>query len=96
MSVILGTSWYFDSSCCNHMTSNSSIISSKIVESPSSIIHTVDGSHMQVSHVGHVSTLHLTLPHTYVVPKLTLNLISRGQLCELGLELILSINGCRI
>ena len=40
-----------------------------------------------VSHIVTVSSSNLTILDTYLVPKLSLNLLSVGQLCELGLDL---------
>ena len=42
---------------------------------------------MSVSHIGSISSPDLTIPNTYLVPKLSLNLFSVGQLCEFGLDL---------
>ena len=42
---------------------------------------------MPISHIGSVSTSNLFVGDTYLVPKLSLNLLSIGQLYELGLEL---------
>uniref|UniRef100_A0A2N9G4E2 Integrase catalytic domain-containing protein n=1 Tax=Fagus sylvatica TaxID=28930 RepID=A0A2N9G4E2_FAGSY len=60
---------------------------------PSPIIYTADSSHMSVSHIGTISSPDLTIPDTYLVPKLSLNLLSVGQLCELGLDLHFSNHG---
>lgn len=38
----------------------------------------------------------LRLPNTYLVPKLNFNLISIGQLCDLGYEITFSSSGCRV
>ena len=86
--------WYFDSGCSNHMTSDLSAFSSKSVESSFPVIYTANGSYLTVDHVGHVSTSTLSLPHTYYVRKLTLNLVSVGQLCDLGLTVLFSSTGC--
>ena len=48
---------------------------------------------MPVSHIGFVSTSNLSIGDTYLVHKLSLNIISVGQLCELGLELTFSNKG---
>ncbi|KAF7137487.1 hypothetical protein RHSIM_Rhsim07G0087400 [Rhododendron simsii] len=94
LSVTLGTSsWFFDSACCNHMTSDPTIFSSISSTSHTPSIHTADGLHMPVTHIGHASTSHISLPDTYLIPALTLNLISVGQLCELGLTMIFSSSG---
>uniref|UniRef100_A0A2N9G3P5 Integrase catalytic domain-containing protein n=1 Tax=Fagus sylvatica TaxID=28930 RepID=A0A2N9G3P5_FAGSY len=42
---------------------------------------------------GTISSPDLTIPDTYLVPKLSLNLLSVGQLCELGLDLHFSNHG---
>ncbi|KAK3003862.1 hypothetical protein RJ639_019499 [Escallonia herrerae] len=95
LSVTSGnSSWYFDSGCCNHMTSDPFSFVSKQHMSHYPLIHTVDGCHMPVNHVGHVSTSTLSLPDTYFIPSLKLNLISVGQLCDLGFDLHFSHTGC--
>ena len=48
---------------------------------------------MSVSHIGTVSSPNLTTPDTYLVSKLSLNLLSVGQLCKLGLDLHFSNRG---
>lgn len=90
------SSWFLDSTCCNHMTSDSIAFSSISSSSHIPSIHTANGSHMRVSHVGQVSTSHMSLSNTYYIPALTLNLISVGQLCELGLNVIFSSTGCQV
>ena len=60
------------------MTSDLSVFSSKSSVSALPPIYTADGSLMSINHVGHVSTPTLALPHTFYIPKLTLNLISVG------------------
>uniref|UniRef100_A0A2N9ECI9 Reverse transcriptase Ty1/copia-type domain-containing protein n=1 Tax=Fagus sylvatica TaxID=28930 RepID=A0A2N9ECI9_FAGSY len=42
---------------------------------------------------GTISSPDLTIPNTYLVPKLSLNLLSVSQLCELGLDLHFSNRG---
>jgi hypothetical protein len=80
------TKWYFDSACCNHMTSASHLFSSLSKNDITRSIHTADGSLMHVSHTGSISLSNLSLPNTYLIPKLNFNLISIGQLCDLGYE----------
>jgi hypothetical protein len=69
------------------MTPNSSIFSTKSALPRPTTIYTVNGSHLDVSHIGSVSTHQLYMSDTYLVPNLSLNLLYVGQLCELGLEL---------
>ncbi|KAK3021419.1 hypothetical protein RJ639_046827 [Escallonia herrerae] len=97
LSVTPGNSfWYFDSRCCNYMASDPFSFVSNQHLSHYPLIHTIDGSHMPVNHVGHVSTSILSLPDTYFIPSLKLNLISVGQLCDLGFDLHFSRTGCRV
>ena len=94
LSVTSGNkSWLLDSACCNHMTPHASYFSQKTPLAHSLIIYTANSSHMSVSHIGTVSSLDLTIFETYLVPKLSLNLLSFGQLCELGLDLYFSNRG---
>jgi len=51
---------------------------------------------MNITHTGHVSTSNLTLPDTYYIPNLTLNLIYVGQLCEQGLNVYFSPSGVQV
>lgn len=97
LSVTTGcSSWFFDSSCCNHMTSDPNIFSSRTPASNILTIHTADGAPMHVTHTGLVSTFTLSLANTYLIPKLTLNPISIGQLCGLGLTVLFSSSGCLV
>ncbi|KAG6624674.1 hypothetical protein CIPAW_16G044700 [Carya illinoinensis] len=50
-------------------------------------IYTADGSYLSVSQFGSISSPTLSIDNTYLVPKLSLNLLSVGQLCELCLKL---------
>jgi hypothetical protein len=94
LSVISGNkSWLLDSACCNHMTPHASHFSQKTPLAPSSIIYTANSSYMSVSHIGTISSPDLTIPDTYLVPKLSLNLLSVSQLCELSLDLHFSNRG---
>lgn len=55
------SSWFFDSTCCNHMTLDPHIFSTKTSDSFTPAIHTADGSQIQVTHTGHISTSYLKL-----------------------------------
>jgi hypothetical protein len=94
LTVTLGKhSWFIESACCNHMTPYLTFISQKTSSSPNPVIYTAEGSQLPVSHTGSISSPHLTVNNKYLVPKLSLNLLSVGQLCELGLELKFSNKG---
>jgi len=76
------SSWFFESACCNQMTT---IIKSLSFDTPISSlpsIHTANGTQMHITHTGHVSTFNLSLLDTYYIPHLTPNLIFVGQVCE--------------
>ena len=75
------------------MTPHASHFSQKKLLAHSLIIYTTDSSHMFVSHIGTVSSPNLTILDTYLVLKLSLNLLSVGQLCELCLDLHFSNRG---
>ena len=94
LSTILGTSptWLLDSTCCNHMPSSTDVISLHTsISLPT--IYTANGSPMHVSHLGNVSTPALTVSNVYQIPQLTHNLLSIGQLTELGFSLTFSSTG---
>jgi len=56
--------------------------------SHTSLIHTGDGSSMIVQTISIVHTPSLSVPDVFHVPKLSFNLLSVGQLCELGYRLV--------
>ena len=86
--------WLFDSACCNHMTSHSSLFS-KLDPAPHPLnIHIADGSTMHGNSLGFVSTSNLSVPRVFHVPDLSYNLCSVGQLAELGYRLIFDYSGC--
>uniref|UniRef100_A0A2N9HR29 Integrase catalytic domain-containing protein n=1 Tax=Fagus sylvatica TaxID=28930 RepID=A0A2N9HR29_FAGSY len=88
----ISSEWFLDSACCNHMTDNPHLTSA---HTPPVLptITTADGS---VSHVGSISTPNLSISDVFCVPKLHLNLLSVGQLTELGLNLFFSSRGCLV
>ena len=91
LSTTLGTSptWLLDSACCNHMTSSPNVVPSHTSTSLPTI-YTANGSPMHISHLSNVSTPSLSVSNVYQIPKLTHNLLSVGQLTELGFSLTFS------
>lgn len=59
-------------------------------------IHTIVGSLMPLIYKGSNSFSNLSLTETYLIPKLRINLIYVGQLCNLGYQLTFSSSGCRV
>jgi len=92
----ISSPWYFDSGCCNHMTYASSALVNKSSRTTGSIICIADNSGLNITHTGDISTVNLSAPDAFFVPKLALNLLSMGQLCELSLEVCFSNNGCHV
>ena len=94
LSTISGTSptRLLDSACYNHMTSSPDVVLSHTSTSLPTI-YTTNGSPMHVSHLGNVSTPTLSISNVYQIPKLTHNLLSVGQLTELGFSLTFSSTG---
>jgi hypothetical protein len=91
----ISSEWFLDFACYNHMTDNPHLTSA---HTPPVLptITTADGSAMTVSHVGSISTPNLSVSDVFCVPKLHLNLLSVGQLTELGLNLFFSSRGCLV
>ncbi|KAL4037782.1 hypothetical protein IC575_001382 [Cucumis melo] len=59
-------------------------------------IYAADGNCMNTTHIDTINTPSLNLSHTYCVLDLTFNLVSVGQLCDLGLTVTFSPNGCQV
>ncbi|KAG6495810.1 hypothetical protein ZIOFF_043638 [Zingiber officinale] len=96
LSVTPGNSWLIDSACCNHMTSQFSLLSKPTPTSSLPSIQSTNGSCMSIAHTGTANTSTLSLLDTYFVPDLALNLVSVGQLCDRGLTILFSPLGCQV
>jgi hypothetical protein len=95
-SAVSCNTWYFDFAYCNHMSSDSQLFSYVIPTTHTLLIQTAKGSHIATSHTGFVFTPTLSLSDTYLIPNLTFNFISVGQLCELGFDLWFGSSSCRV
>ena len=85
-------SWFFAITCCNHMNPDESQFFDKTPLAPISI-YTADETPMPVSHKGTISSPSLSLSDTFHIPKLSLNLLSVSQLCELGVDILFTNHG---
>ena len=85
--------WFFDIACCNHMTPDESQFSDKVPLEHPITIYTVDRTPMPVSHKVTITSPCLSLSDTFHIPKLSFNLLSIGQLCELGIDLLFTNHG---
>ncbi|GAV77126.1 hypothetical protein CFOL_v3_20598, partial [Cephalotus follicularis] len=90
MFVTSGNAWLIDSAYCNHMTSDPKLFTGKHVVHNGPTIYTANGSNMHVTYTGIVQTQSFSIPDTYLVPHLSLNLLSIGQLCDNGYDLLFS------
>ena len=75
------------------MTFNESQFSDKTPLAYPISIYNADETSMLVSYKGTISSLSLFLSDTFHVPKLSLNLLSVGQLYELGVDILFTNNG---
>ena len=75
------------------MTHDESQFSDEAPLEQSITIYTADGTLMPVSHEGTIYSPCLSLSNSFHIPKLSLNLLSVGQLCELGIDLLFSNHG---
>jgi hypothetical protein len=87
------SSQLFHSACCNHMTPYASSFTTSVPPPHTSLIHTADGSSMTVQTIGTVHTPSISIPDVFHVLKLSFNLLSVGQLCELGYRLVFYSSG---
>ena len=85
--------WFFYTVCCNHMTSNESQFFDKASLEHPITIYIADGTPVPVSHKETTSSPCLFLSDTFHIPKLSLNLLSVGELCELGIDLLFTNHG---
>ncbi|KAG9446566.1 hypothetical protein H6P81_012694 [Aristolochia fimbriata] len=92
-------SWIIHSGASCHMSSDLSLFVSTSSSASASFspICTADGSQLSVSSVGSICTPSgIRLSDVLYVPKLSLNLISVGQLCDLGFHVLFTSSGCQV
>ena len=78
------------------MTPDEPQFSNKIPLEHPITIYTTNGTPMPVSHKGTISSPCLSLSDTFHIPKLSLYLLSVGQLCELGIDLLFTNHGVNV
>jgi hypothetical protein len=86
--------WLLDSGASNHMTFDCTSLSQTQPMTSSSVIYTADGSPTVATHTGSIMTKRLSVPKVLFIPKLSMNLLSVGQLCESGLIVTFKSSGC--
>lgn len=87
--------WILDSGASHHMSLDSSSFTS-VCSSFSIYVMTAVRTAMHLSGVDSVITLHLPLVDVYRIPKLTLNLVFVGQLCDSGYLVMFSNSSCNV
>jgi hypothetical protein len=93
----LGTySWYLDSGASFHMTPHSAHRSSLRPSSHHSIVHTADRSPLSVAGQGTLSSDSFHVPDVSLVPDLTMQLTSAGQIADHDCRVILDPDVCYI
>jgi hypothetical protein len=75
------------------MTPYTSSFTTSTSPSQTSLIHTANDSSMIVQTIGTVHTPSFSVSDVFHVPKLSFNLLSVGQLCELGYRLVFDSSG---
>ncbi|XP_062116485.1 uncharacterized protein LOC133830512 [Humulus lupulus] len=80
-SGMISSTWILDSGVSHHMSPHSKSFVSLCPASFVPVI-TADGTFMPLLGVGYVVSPHLSLPNIYHIPKLSLNLVYVGQLCD--------------
>ena len=97
LSTQSGTSpWVLDSGASFHMSSDSSISSSRrSLDFPINVL-TADGTPLPVASRGTLATSSFYVPDVSHVPRLTMNLFSAGQLTDSGCRVILDVDSCTI
>ncbi|XP_062191268.1 uncharacterized protein LOC133895084 [Phragmites australis] len=91
----LGTfPWILDSGASFHMTHDRTNLSSISTPSIPITVHTADGSPLSVAGRGTLLSDSFHVPAVSYVPKLTMQLISAGQLTDHGCRVILDSDSC--
>jgi hypothetical protein len=88
--------WYLDSGASFHMTPHSAHLSSLRPSSLHCIVHTVDGSPLSVVGHGTLSSDSFHVPDVSLIPDLTMQLMSPGQIADHDCCVILDPDVCYI
>jgi len=76
------SSWVLDSGASFHVTSDSSqLVDCKTVHDGASV-QTTDDTSCSITHQGSLSNAHFTVPNVSLVPQLSINLLSVGQITD--------------
>jgi hypothetical protein len=88
--------WYLDSDASFHMTPHSAHLSYLRPSSRHCIVHTADGSPLSVARQGTLFSDSFHVPDVSLVPDLTMQLMSAGQITDHDCRVILDPDVCYI
>nr|BBF89705.1 hypothetical protein [Oryza sativa f. spontanea] len=87
--------WYIATAATNHMTRDQSVISN-LKPVTGRVVGGGNGAGLQVHGSGAVNTETVAIPDVWYVPGINCNLVSVGQLCQLGLEVSIFRGVCTV
>uniref|UniRef100_A0A0E0F8J4 Retrovirus-related Pol polyprotein from transposon TNT 1-94-like beta-barrel domain-containing protein n=2 Tax=Oryza TaxID=4527 RepID=A0A0E0F8J4_9ORYZ len=87
--------WYIATAATNHMTRDQSVISD-LKPMTGRVVGGGNGAGLQVHGSGAVNTETVVIPDVWYVPGINCNLVSVGQLCQLGLEVSIFRGVCTV
>uniref|UniRef100_A0A0D3HPV5 Retrovirus-related Pol polyprotein from transposon TNT 1-94-like beta-barrel domain-containing protein n=1 Tax=Oryza barthii TaxID=65489 RepID=A0A0D3HPV5_9ORYZ len=87
--------WYIATAATNHMTRDQSLISD-LKPVTGRVVGGGNGAGLQVHGSGAVNTEMVAIPDVWYVPGINCNLVSVGQLCQLGLEVSIFRGVCTV
>jgi hypothetical protein len=88
--------WYLDSDASFHMISHSPHLSSLHPSYRHCIIHTVNGFPLSIAGQGTLSSDSFYVPDVSLIPDLTIQLMSTGQITDHDCRVILDLDVCNI
>ncbi|BAH91807.1 Os02g0616666 [Oryza sativa Japonica Group] len=88
------SSWFLDSGASFHMTPDSTHLSSMSPPDTPLTVQTANGTSLPVVDRGTLSTSSFRVPTVSHVPKLTMQLMSAGQITDHGCRIILEADSC--
>ncbi len=88
--------WYLDSGASFHVTSDcSQLVSCQPVKEGASV-QTADGTFCSVTHHGSLSSSKFSVPKISLVPQMSMNLMSVGQLADMNYFIVFDATSCYV
>lgn len=90
-------SWILDSGATRHLTTSTQYLTNTTSLSPTSNIHTANGTPLPITCVGHLNKPpQFSVSHVHHVPSSTMNIFSVSQLTALNYTVIFIVSSCVI